>query len=347
MSLFSRLFPHAFIAILAVIFAIYFRLYEVFLVEEITDEGIVSLRGRSEQEIVEYLLKKKHKVVATPCSPTNSCFVVVDSYHFEDEALVVRRNLLHRGNSAYSLTGVELQPPPKITWRSADTRKWRVNKLVVDARYAKVMVAAGFFMESLDFDEGKHQEVLMAGLGGGVISNFFSQIDYLNISTIAVEIDPFIVNIAKQWFDNEETANLQIIRGDFIPFLGELQQETKRYDAIIVDVCHSDTRELICPIEEVRNEEVIRKLQAILSETGTLILNICAISNHEQNEEALLKEFDPFFNTCFLLKYLPNRRMLICSNRPNWSWEDNKERFLSNLEKVDDIFDFRLTSFFQ
>ncbi|KAK6039915.1 hypothetical protein COOONC_22580 [Cooperia oncophora] len=37
----------------------------------------------------------------------------------------------------------------------------------------KLMIAAGFVMEGLQFDPQDYQNVLMIGLGGGAICNFF------------------------------------------------------------------------------------------------------------------------------------------------------------------------------
>lgn len=70
---------------------------------------------------------------------------------------------------------------------SMETSRWKVNKLVVKSLYIKLMIAAGFFTEvktrageelqSLGFENKQTKEVLMIGLGGGVLANFLSALE--------------------------------------------------------------------------------------------------------------------------------------------------------------------------
>lgn len=96
--------------------------------------------------------------------------------------------------------------------------------------------------QSLNFDESDHQDVLIAGLGGGVMSNFFSQISYLNvgrfsvlhitfyyilqIDTTVVEKEEFIINIAENYFDHFETDEMRIINTDFVDYLRKCNRKT-------------------------------------------------------------------------------------------------------------------------
>uniref|UniRef100_A0A1I7XM04 PABS domain-containing protein n=1 Tax=Heterorhabditis bacteriophora TaxID=37862 RepID=A0A1I7XM04_HETBA len=64
---------------------------------------------------------------------------------------------------------------------------------------------------ALSLDPEVSQQVLMIGLGGGQISNFFSAAKYLKIKSTVVEIDPEMVVLARDWFGHEDNNDTTII----------------------------------------------------------------------------------------------------------------------------------------
>ena len=81
------------------------------------------------------------------------------------------------------------------------------------------------------------KKILVLGLGGGsVIDTLFSDFKYKNHIT-ALDIDPVIIDIAKEEFNLSGKKNLKIICADAFDFIN---QNKKLYDLIIVDLFIDD-----------------------------------------------------------------------------------------------------------
>ncbi len=75
------------------------------------------------------------------------------------------------------------------------------------------------------------RRVLMIGLGGGSIQRAYQHY-YTNVTVETVEIDPVVVNVAKEYFKVQETPTLKIRNQDGRVFLN---RTSDRYDLIIMD----------------------------------------------------------------------------------------------------------------
>ncbi|KHJ79159.1 hypothetical protein OESDEN_21201, partial [Oesophagostomum dentatum] len=110
----------------------------------------------------------------------------------------------------------------------------------------------------------------------------------------------------------------------------------------LLDACYNDDAPVVCPVPEFKKEDVIKNLAQLLDDGGVLSVNILCLRDAIGIENELLATYKEHFETCFLLRYKFNQRLLVCTNRKNWSFEENRDRFLSNLWKVDDRFDFKI-----
>ncbi|CCD65417.2 Methyltransferase-like protein 13 [Caenorhabditis elegans] len=326
--------PQVTIVGLAIILAWYFDTF---------DFGFFKFTSKEKGDPVDELLKKKHQVVGKECIPgKDTCFLIVDSYFLENGRLTTKRDLLLEENTEYSLTGVEVESVKPVSWNNLDSRNWPVNKLVINSRYARLLVASGFIMNSLNFDESDHQDVLIAGLGGGVMSNFFSQISYLNIDTTVVEKEEFIINIAENYFDHFETDEMRIINTDFVDYL---RKYDKKYDVIIVDACENKKTNVMCPVSETLKIKTVQLLKKRLTLNGILAVNVFVTQDNIKSEKEIFELFSNEFNSCFYLEYFKNKNVLLCSKRDNWTWKKQKTEFSKNVEIVDDMFEFKLSRF--
>ncbi|CAB3401145.1 unnamed protein product [Caenorhabditis bovis] len=286
----------------------------------------------------------KFVVQGKECIPdTNVCFQIVDSYMIEFGQFVAKRDLVLSDFTEYSLTGVEIEPTKPLSWENVNSREWPVNKLVINARYARLLIAAGFFMESMTFDENEPKKVLIAGLGGGVISNFLGEVAYLNIKTTVVEIEPKIIEIAEKYFDHEQTADVNVIQGDIHNVLDKKIGD-ERYNLIIIDACENRVADIMCP--SVLTRDFVKNVKDHLEANGTVAVNIFITSDHDKNEKMILKLYETEFDSCFFMEYMIDRKVLICTPRKNWTWDENKKSMHKRLEEVDDIFEFQLHRFF-
>ncbi|KAE9415568.1 hypothetical protein Angca_000585, partial [Angiostrongylus cantonensis] len=68
-----------------------------------------------------------------------------------------------------------------ITWSNFNSKTWKLHKPTVRLSYARMMIAGSFFSGALQYDSSEIQNILIIGLGGGVINNYFSTMDKLQV----------------------------------------------------------------------------------------------------------------------------------------------------------------------
>lgn len=106
---------------------------------------------------------------------------------------------------------------------------------VKDRVWGKIVEQASFVLNSpveTGHAPSLKKEILILGLGAGTEVHLLSK-QYPRSQITAVEIDPVIIQIAKNFFDVGKIPNLEIVEGDAFKFL----EETKEiYDLIICDI---------------------------------------------------------------------------------------------------------------
>ncbi|KAK6045682.1 hypothetical protein COOONC_16814 [Cooperia oncophora] len=95
------------------------------------------------------------------------------------------------------------------------------------------MIAMGFVMEGLQFDPQHWQNVLVIGLGGGTVCNFFGAAKSLRVNLTTVELDPLMVTIANEWFGLHETPVNTVIVEDGVKFLHEAAERGRRISIML------------------------------------------------------------------------------------------------------------------
>lgn len=78
---------------------------------------------------------------------------------------------------------------------------------------------------------GKLETMLMVGLGGGSVSEYFLR-HVPEIKVVSVELDPGVVTAAKKYFGVEETPRHRIALGDGRVYL---QRNRAKYDIVMID----------------------------------------------------------------------------------------------------------------
>ncbi|CAJ0562169.1 unnamed protein product, partial [Mesorhabditis spiculigera] len=158
------------------------------------------------------------------------------------------------------------------------------------------------------------------------MQNYLFQFPKAKIDVLTVEIDPDMVEVAKKFYGYVPTESNRIEITDGIVYAKEALARGELYDFIVLDACSNDKKNVvICPIEGFRNEETISTMAQIVNPTGGLVANIVAYENPDFKEEEIRKLFSKYFASCFLMKYLPEQRMLICSHRPEWTLKTQRK----------------------
>lgn len=113
------------------------------------------------------------------------------------------------------------------------------------------------------------RRVLMLGLGGGSTARAYQHY-YTNVTVDAVEIDPVVVRVAKDFFQVRETPRLKIHTQDGRVFLN---RTSERYDAILMDA-YTWTRYGSSIPPHLTTKEFFELANGRLSTNGVLAYNV-------------------------------------------------------------------------
>lgn len=118
--------------------------------------------------------------------------------------------------------------------------------------------------------------VLIIGLGGGAVVQFFNR-NFPDVRVDAVEIDPEVVAVARDWFGTTSGPRTRIFVGDGRDYL---QRSTERYDLIFLDA-HLHPREGTDatghPLS-LQTQAFYRSLHERLRPGGVAVFNMLAAS---------------------------------------------------------------------
>lgn len=120
------------------------------------------------------------------------------------------------------------------------------------------------------------ENILLLGLGGGSVPYIFRREMNLNNSLTAVEIDPLMIQIAKEEFDVEALGNITIIQADAVSWISNC---TEKYACIIIDVFIDD--QVPASIQSI---QFLNKIKRILLPGGRLFFNTIQ-RNKNQNPQ--------------------------------------------------------------
>lgn len=113
------------------------------------------------------------------------------------------------------------------------------------------------------------KKVLMIGLGGGSIQRSFQHY-YPDVKVQTVELDPIVVEVAKNYFFVEESPALKIEVGDGRMFLRRTEE---KYDLIILDAYTSNRYGSFIP-HQLATKEFFELAKERLTENGVLAYNV-------------------------------------------------------------------------
>ncbi|QCU89594.1 spermidine synthase [Thiomicrorhabdus sediminis] len=150
--------------------------------------------------------------------------------------------------------------------------------------YSK-MVIGGFLLNPTP------QKILILGLGGATIPNVLSEL-YPDTKIDIVELDPAVIEIAKDYFQFQETPNMNAVAGDGRVFVKRSILQKKQYDVIILDAF---TGEYIP--EHLMTREFLQEVKQLMSNDGILIANTWETSKlYDYESVTYHKEFGKFYN---------------------------------------------------
>ncbi|MED6287130.1 eEF1A lysine and N-terminal methyltransferase [Characodon lateralis] len=140
----------------------------------------------------------------------------------------------------------------------------------------EVMVA-GLSMLGVGTPQNKDDpvSVLLVGLGGGGLPQFLR--DFVPNATVeVVELDPVVLEVAKEWFGFRPDDRLTVTLGDGLERICSLEKEGGHlFDVIMFDVDNKDSSlGMSCPPAGFVETPVLQKVFNLLTPRGLFILNL-------------------------------------------------------------------------
>ncbi|KAM9386170.1 eEF1A lysine and N-terminal methyltransferase [Pholidichthys leucotaenia] len=140
----------------------------------------------------------------------------------------------------------------------------------------EVMVA-GLAMLGLGTEQNKDVPVslLLVGLGGGGLPQFLRNF-VPSAAVEVVELDPVVLEVAKQWFGFQPDDRLTVTIGDGLERICALEKEGGQlFDAIMFDVDNKDsTLGMSCPPAAFVETPILKKVRNLLTPKGLFMLNL-------------------------------------------------------------------------
>lgn len=169
--------------------------------------------------------------------------------------------------------------------------------------YTKLLMASLLF-------NSEPKRILIIGLGGGTMSNTLGQL-YPSSQIDNVEIDPAVINVARQYFGFDENKNVHTYTQDGRIFIKRALLKKHHYDWIILDAFNGD----YIP-EHLMTKEFLQEAKALLSNDGILSANTFSLSKLYAHESATYKAV---FGDFYQVSNQANANRIIIAHRNGFS----------------------------
>ncbi|ETN79017.1 hypothetical protein NECAME_00391 [Necator americanus] len=118
------------------------------------------------------------------CSETTkNCYVIMENSEKRIGRLMIFRELQMKLDRRLRLSCARILIPESLSYPTlSDTRSWRVDKSTVLLVYARTMIAGIFASGAVKYNSSRIHNVLIIGLGGGVINNYLSSMPNQKVS---------------------------------------------------------------------------------------------------------------------------------------------------------------------
>ncbi|CAH3855140.1 eEF1A lysine and N-terminal methyltransferase homolog [Pieris brassicae] len=117
-------------------------------------------------------------------------------------------------------------------------------------------------------------DIAIIGLGGGGLCMFLKKC-YPKMKITAVDLDPAMLEVAKNQFELEVDERLSVQIKDGLDFLKEEAEICRQYSCVMFDVDSKDrTLGLSCPPQQFLQDEALNHVESILTNDGHFILNL-------------------------------------------------------------------------
>ncbi|XP_047469133.1 eEF1A lysine and N-terminal methyltransferase-like [Penaeus chinensis] len=136
-------------------------------------------------------------------------------------------------------------------------------------------------------------DVLLVGLGGGPLATYIHK--YIpKVTLTAVELDPSMVEVAKEWFGFVPDSRLKVEVGDGLDYIAKKAEEGTKFSVVLFDVDSKDSSVgMSCPPRDFVERSFLEKVASCLTDGGLLILNL--VCRDEKLKAAVISDIKALF----------------------------------------------------
>ncbi|XP_027146469.1 eEF1A lysine and N-terminal methyltransferase [Larimichthys crocea] len=182
-------------------------------------------------------------------------------------------------------------------------------------------------------NKGVPVSVLLVGLGGGGLPQFLR--DFVpDVTVEVVELDPVVMDVAKQWFGFRPDDRLTVTLGDGLERICALEKEGGRlFDAIMFDVDNKDsTVGMSCPPAAFVESSILQKVSSLLTSRGVFILNL--VCRDSALRKSVSERVSAVFPTILSRKIEGEvNEVLLCSRGEKNKTQTDADRILSSTKQ--------------
>lgn len=162
------------------------------------------------------------------------------------------------------------------------------TKLVVD--FGHISLYHSFMCVGVQLAKTVSTNVAVLGLGGGSLCMFLRKC-YDDLKVTAVDLDPAMLEVAKDHFELQTDDRLEVQIKDGLDFLKDEVKKGNHYEAVMFDMDSKDrTVGLSCPPKQFLDNQVLDDVKTILTKDGHFILNlVCRDLDLQQSIMDILK----------------------------------------------------------
>ena len=169
------------------------------------------------------------------------------------------------------------------------------------------------------------KRILIVGLGGGTMSNALAQL-YPQSQIDNVEIDPAVINVARDYFAFVENDKIKTYNQDGRIFIKRALLKKHSYDWIILDAFNGD----YIP-EHLLTKEFLQETKTLLSDNGILSSNTFSLSELYAHESATYKAV---FGDFYQVSNQVNANRIIITDRNGFTNNPLSKSYISRLKTI-------------
>ncbi|KAK6740052.1 hypothetical protein RB195_008491 [Necator americanus] len=230
------------------------------------------------------------------------CFFVRDALLMSLVGLPIERQLLLTNPMRIKAAAI-LEIPKETVLSRTDSRNWNmVTKYIPRGSLEHAMIEAALLNGGLLLNTRTKTDVLIVGIGSGVIANYI-QYKYRWSKITMIEKHETMARFLLKWFQLHPNKNFKITAGDTLDMIRKFAQEGAKYHVVFFNICMMSFHRLPCPTVKDLPDDIIQSIAKMVDHTGTFVINL--MTDGVDAESAYKRQkhrLERYFNECLLLK---------------------------------------------